>query len=311
MVQSTVQEAVTGYGHQLYATAFTEVGTPRLLPGCGGWVIEREIRGSSARDAMGCYPIFVCQDWSRLNADLNQLGRDLVSLTVVTDPLADISEAALCEAFPHLMVRYKNHLLVRLGSSPETFVHPHHMRNAAKALRTVRVKQGAPSAELLTTWITLYGNLIARHNISGLTAFSAASFAVQFQVPGLVVQWAEAEGEIVGMVLWYLHGRHAYYHLGAYSAAGYELKCSYALFLTAIESFASSGIQILCLGAGAGLVSSGVDGLTRFKQGWSNATKSVHLCGRVFDLERYQEICRVRNVFTEDYFPAYRRGELP
>ena len=53
-----------GYLSQEYAAAFAEFGTARRLPRSGGWLIERPIAGTDDRDAMGCYPLFSCADWS-------------------------------------------------------------------------------------------------------------------------------------------------------------------------------------------------------------------------------------------------------
>src|SRR5262249_40272003 len=101
-----------------------------------------------------------------------------------------------------------------------------------------------------------------------------------------------------------------YYHLGAYSDAGYHLRASYALMRAAIDRFADEGLQWLSLGAGAGARGDTTDGLTRFKQGWANGTRPVYLCGRIFDRERYHALVRARGITRSDYFPAYRSGEF-
>jgi hypothetical protein len=38
---------------------------------------------------MGCYPLFACQEWSQLNADLEGVAGELVSLALVTDPFGE------------------------------------------------------------------------------------------------------------------------------------------------------------------------------------------------------------------------------
>src|SRR3990172_4731763 len=81
----TTENAVTGYLHPGHAASLAEFGTPRPLPHSGGWLLERTIPGSESRDAMGCYPLFACRDWSRLPMDLEDLARDLVSVSLVTD----------------------------------------------------------------------------------------------------------------------------------------------------------------------------------------------------------------------------------
>ena len=84
----------SGYGHPSYAASFAEFGTPRRLTRSGGWLLERSIPHAEARDAMGCYPLFVCQDWRGLEADLDEID-DLVSVSLVTDPFGDHDEALL------------------------------------------------------------------------------------------------------------------------------------------------------------------------------------------------------------------------
>ena len=96
----------------------------------------------------------------------------------------------------------------------------------------------------------------------------------------------------------------------AYSAAGYELRASFALFGYSIEYFAQHGIEWLDLGAGAGIGTDAKSGLNRFKQGWSTDTRTAYFCGRIFDQERYQEIIKAMNVGPTNYFPAYRAGEF-
>jgi len=77
---------MNGYAHPLYAQSLREFGTPRELQHCGGWVLKRAVPGGSAHDAMGCYPLFACRDWSQLHVDLEQLEPDIVALSLVTDP---------------------------------------------------------------------------------------------------------------------------------------------------------------------------------------------------------------------------------
>ncbi len=77
---------LTGYVHPDYARSFADYGSPRELTHCGAWVLERPIPGSPYRDAMGCYPLFDCRDWSGLKADLDELAAEAVSICLVTDP---------------------------------------------------------------------------------------------------------------------------------------------------------------------------------------------------------------------------------
>ncbi len=143
-----------------------------------------------------------------------------------------------------------------------------------------------------------------------MAAFSPAAFARQFEVPGLVIFRASYRGAPAGMLLWYVQGEVAYYHLGAFGPLGYELQSSFALFWHAIEYFGAGGLRWLDLGAGAGVNGDASDGLSRFKRGWSTGTRTAYFCGRIFDPKAYARIARARGVADTGYFPAYRKGEF-
>lgn len=229
---------------------------------------------------------------------------------MVTDPFGNYDEDYLRHSFKDKVIRFKEHFVTDLEQRMESFVQPHHQRNARKALQALEVERCAEPVCLLEDWNRLYSNLVARHNIRGLSAFSRASFAAQFRVPGLVAFQAQREGRIVGMTLWYLHKNVAYYHLAAYSGEGYELRASFALFWTAMKYFSGAGVSLLTLGAGAGATNDVSDGLTRFKHGWSTGTRPTYLCGRIFNAELYAELTRARGIGETAYFPAYRSGEF-
>lgn len=302
---------MNGYSHPGYAASLAEFGTPRLLPGSGGWLIERPIAGVPYRDAMGCYPLFACEDWSELQADLDRLGNDVVSVAIVADPFGDHDPAQLRKCFPDLVTPFKEHMVTDLSRPPESFVDSQHRRKALKALERLDVEHCADATLFVDEWNKLYANLIDRHGIRGLTAFSATSFRAQLHVPGISVFRAIHDNETVGMTLWYIDRGVAYYHLGAYSDAGYELAASFALFWHVVHYFSNHGLQWLNLGAGAGLAGdSQTDGLSRFKRGWATDTRSAYFCGRILDHSKYAEAVRTSQTGDTDYFPAYRKGEF-
>lgn len=301
----------TGYLHPLYADSLSEFGTPYELPRCKGWILKRQIPGISDHDAMGCYPLFACQDWSQLHADLENIGDELVCLSLVTDPCGDYDETYLRECFKDLVVPYKEHFMADLHYPLDSFVSRHHLRYARKALETVQVEQLSKPEEFIREWISLYSNLISRHGITGISLFSEAVFRKQMRVPGIVAFRAFIKKSTLGMTLWYHQGGVGYYHLGAYSNLGYASRASYALFRHALEYFAARGIRQLGLGAGAGVKATEKDGLSRFKKGWSNTTRTAYFCGRIFDRRRYGLILEDKRLLRHsDYFPAYRKGEF-
>ncbi len=308
--QATAHTVVTGYQHRSYADSLSEFGTVRELPLCGGWILDRTIAGTTYADAMGCYPIFCCRDWSKLGQDLDQIGDELVSITMVTDPFGEYDPSFLKECFKDLVVPFKNHFVVDLETPFETLATAHHRRNARKALEEVEVDICANPSELLDDWRKLYSVLKERHRITGIAAFSDSCFEKQLAVPGIVAIRARHKDATVGIVLWYVQENRAYYHLGAYSPLGYELKASFALFYMSIRHFSELGLRWLNLGAGAGVDSDGTEGLSRFKEGWSNSSRSTYLCGRIFDHAAYSKIVETKNIGATHYFPAYRKGEF-
>ena len=103
------------------------------------------------------------------------------------------------------------------------------------------------------------------------------------------------------MLVWYVQGDVAYYHLGASSEEGYDLRSSYAAFWASVAFFQDE-MKALSLGAGAG-VEDEEDGLTRFKKGWANGTLRTYLCGVVLDEKKYEKLAEGKDT---DFFPAYR-----
>jgi Acetyltransferase (GNAT) domain len=300
----------SGYAHPAYASALEEFGHARELIHSGGWILERGIPGTEARDAMGCYPLFACRDWSALKHDLTIIGEDLVSLVIVADPFGEFSDNLLRDTFDDVVIPFKEHFVVDLTQRPESFVHDHHRRNARKALRDLTVDEPSDLAECIEEWDALYAQLVQRHGIKGIARFSRKSFLQQFKVPGINVFRARQGGQTVGMSLWYLREAIAYYHSAAYSDSGYSLGASFGLFWRAFEKFAHSDVRWIDLGSSAGVSVAAGDGLARFKSGWSNATRLTYLCGKIFDKAKYYELTEAKGSGGTRYFPAYRDGEF-
>lgn len=305
---------MNGYSSPEYAESLAEFGTAERLPRSGGYYLKRPIGDESGFDGMSCYPLFDCRDWPGLADDLQSLEGQLVTLTAVITPLARVGLDALSEWFPDLARPFKDHYVieyptgsgVRQGAAQ--FASRHHRYYARRALRDVDVQQVRDPRQLLKEWVTLYGHLIARHNLSGLHAFSPLAFQHQLATPGIVAFRAVKNHETVAAQLWYQDKEVAYSHLFAANATGYETNAAYALYWHAIDYFADK-VRWVNLGgaAGAGNHQSGLD---FFKRGWSNQVRPALLCGRILDRNQYETLCRQRGVGHQEYFPAYRHGEL-
>jgi hypothetical protein len=279
------------------------------LPKGGGWLLKRVISGADV-DAMGTYPLFACSDWQSLKSDFNQLGKSVVSVVIVTDPFGEYNEPLLRDCFGELVTPFKFHFINDLSRPLEGSISKHHARNVCIGIRQGIVERCEDPSSHLDDWVHLYSLLIQRHQISGIRAFSPNSFAKQLKVPGMVCFRAIRGRQTVGIILWYVQNGVAYYHLGAYTDEGYQLRASFALFRKALEYFAASGLKYANLGAGAGLGTAAEDGLSRFKRGWSTSVRTAYLCGRIFDRQEYDYLVRARGVGATDYFPAYRKREF-
>jgi hypothetical protein len=298
-----------GYMHPEYAQSLAEFGTPRLLPRCGGWILERRIPGFPHQDAMGCYPLFCCRDWSQLYADLEEIGEELVSLALVTDPFGEYDTAYLHHCFKDIVIPFKEHFIVDLRRPLNEIGGKRRRKHARRALRTVQVEVCQEPIQFVETWVSLYANLIERHNIRGIRAFSRTNFAKQLSLPGVVVLQAMYEGRVIAAQLYLIQGNVVHCHLGASTEIGYEVGATYALDWFSIEYFADKA-RWLNLGGGAGIQSDGTDGLRQYKQGWATETRTAYFCGRIFNEDRYSEIVRAKEIRSTNYFPAYRSGEF-
>jgi hypothetical protein len=297
---------MNGYLNPLYVESLSEFGTPRKLPLSDGWILERSIRGFPYRDAMGCYPLFFCQDWSHVHSDLNNLESELVSLSLVADPFGKYDVDLLRQCFD-VAIPFKQHFVADV--SKPLHLPRNHRYYSRKALEEVTVELCADPAQYLDEWTDLYGALAKRRGIQGINAFSKNAFAKQLCIPGLVMFRGLHHGSPVGAYLWYVQDDVAYGHLGAVNEVGQSLMASYAILWTATDYLATK-VHWIDHGAGAGIRSDGKDGLSQFKRGWSTETRTAYFCGRIFDRQKYDEVVKASGVGQTEYFPAYREGEF-
>lgn len=305
-----VKMQALGYLDPTYAQSMAADGRPVSLAKSGGWIIVRQIPGSHLKDAMAPHPFLVCRDWRGLIDDLAVLDPLLVSLVAVTDPLAEVKKSELQEIFHHLVRPYKEHFIMDLSRPLESFIHPHHLRWARRALRNVEVELCAEPLAHLKEWLDLYDNLIRRHEIRGLARLTEESLRLQFQINGLSVFRARRDGNTIGMILCMVEGEHGYFHLGAYNEAGYRSKASYALVWSIFQHFAGTDLKSLNIGAGAGAFGDADDGLTAFKRGWASGTRMTYLCGAIIDAKAYARLSVPEQAGAALYFPPYRGGEF-
>lgn len=301
-----------GYFDYKYSSSLSHIGKPLFLPQAGGYLLERAIpEARGFIDLKGPYPLMCLMDWSKLSADIEALERNdsFVTISLVTDPFGniDVSDLKLC--FPDICFPYKNHYFIDLDMdlfSNLPVAHKRNIKYAAKRIVVSRVN-AFEKKNALIKWVKLYEYLKKRHNIHGPADFSERSFKTQFEVPGLIIYQARISGDTVGMLLWYVQNKIAYYHLAAYSRDGYESKASFALFEYSVKEMKEVfGLRWCSLGAGSGVVAlENEDGLTRFKKGWATGTKTVYFCGRILNLNEYKKLVCKSKCQDSDLFPAY------
>jgi len=300
---------VLGYANSAYARSLAEFGTPRELPRSGGWILERDIPGTPLRDAMGCYPLLVCRDWTGLRADLEELAArgSLVSLGVVPDLFGAHDPRLLEECFGDVVIPFKEHFVTDMQRPLAESVSRHHRKYARKALQEIECDVVADAPGFLDEWVELHRNLVARHDAKGIRAYSPRAFSVQLAIPGMVVVRARHRGVTVGAQLWFQHQDIAYGHVLAFNQAGYDEGAPYALYWFALEHFMGK-VRWCTMGGVSGTDVALSGGLSQFKRGWATTTRTAYFCGRVFDRAKYDELVLAKGRAPDGFFPAYRRS---
>jgi hypothetical protein len=297
-----------GYRSRAYAEALGMAEGIIELPASGGQLLTRRLQGRNLTDACGAYPVFSCATPSRLGEDIGGLGDDLVSVTLVADPLTPWDTAALAELFP-VMRALADHYVIDLGQ-PGHRPSSHHRRKLRQAAgHNTEIRIEADPLALAPQWTNLYAVLIGQVGITGLRRFSPEIFRRMLAVPGTVLFTAWDGGTLLGADWYFEDGDRIYAHLSAYAESGYARAVSYPMMDAALRHFAARGARVLDLG-GVPLVEGGGRGLAQFKQGWSTRTLPCRLCGRVLNPARYAELTAAASPLSAEYFPRYRHGEF-
>jgi len=299
---------IRAYLHPSYVGSLAGHGSPRRLTNSGGWILEREIPGSHRRDAMGPYPVFCCDDWHGLAADLDEL-RDsgFVSVVAVTDPMLDAATPAELGAFD-VARPFKTHYLTDLTVPSEQAVSGHHRSCVRRAARKLDWDRPHDTPAHLEEWCALYEHLAARHAITGLRRFSVEAFRAMLALPGAILMRALYQGKVVGAQLFLIHDNVAHAHLAAFDETGYRLGASYLLDWAALDELRHR-VRYINWGGGAGLAETDTSGLAQYKQGWATDRRITYLLGSILDRAAYNRLTGLDNA-DSSYFPAYRTGEF-
>lgn len=296
------------YSDKQYAESLREWGEPHYLPNAQGWILKRSIGDTGFQDAMGCYPLYSCTEWAGLPEDVLAQQQMLVSLVLVTDPFGHINETILAPMDPEAFFHFKNHYIVNLDGELDRGISSHHRYYARRVLRRFNVMKIENPELIKADWLKLYAQLIARHGINGIAAFSPEAFRAQLAMDSMQIFAAYDGKQVLGIQLWMDDGQYVYHHLGAYAEAGYKHGVSYGLLWFALHWFQDQNRVAADLGGGAGTQRKN-DGLTAFKKGWTARTEPVFLVGKILNPAIYEKLTGSVSA-TDSYFPAYRAGEF-
>lgn len=299
---------LTGYKHPNYALSLSEFGEPISLPKCGGYLLKRVIPNSQAYDAMGCYPLFACSDWSMLGEDLNLLDDQLVSLAVVTDPFGQYDVKMLQGIFRDRVFAFKTHFVTDLTRPNTDFISGHRRRMALRALRKMEVEIISEPVQYVDEWTRLYSHLIDHHHVQGIRAYSHAAFTIQFGLPNTYYVRAIINNQPIGAQVCFLQDNVVHCHLAAFTEAGYDFGASYALDWASIDYFTGKA-HWYNMGGGVGVNAESNDGLSLYKRGWASDTRTAYFCGRIINQKLYESIALQFPKTNSSYFPVYRDGE--
>jgi hypothetical protein len=226
---------MTGYLHRLYAKSLSEFGTPVELPQCGGRLLERAIPNSDLKDAIGCYPLFCCTDWTKVPADIQQVKHRYVTISVVPDPFAPITAADLSQYF-QLVKPFKKHFIIDASNSSDQHITRHHQYYARRALKQMRVRLVDDPKTCLDEWGMPLPNSDRASPPSRHQGLSKTAFAGQFELTGTgCFSRAKTENCRNASVVYSI--RRCLSHLGASDQEGALLGAAYALHWSAINEF--------------------------------------------------------------------------
>jgi len=288
------------YAGLAYASSLSHIGQPLALPEWGGHVLTRPTPDGDRQDAVGPYPLTLLSPQPDLPAGLERLkAGGLVSVVIVLAAAAAPPAGALSLAFD-LVRPFKTHHVHdrRLGPPAYGKHHRYEIRRAHARVEAREIALG----DHLPDWTGLYGQLIQRHDLTGLHAFPDSHHLALTVLPGLRTFGAFIDGRLASAHLFVTHQGRAISHLAASSAEGYAAGAAYAVNDLALDRL--EDCETINFGGGAGAGDDATDGLSRFKAGFANTAESALLCGAVLDPAAYRALGTGRE--DSGFFPAYR-----
>jgi transposase-like protein len=266
------QVASHPYCSERYARALEEPGvSAQHVPEWDTYVLVRNGR-SGTRQAVGIRPLATLDPACDLRAGLETLRRaGVTSVSLVTDPLSSPERAHLEQVFDTCHVFKENYVVDR-----ELRVHisKRHRNRINKARRGAEIRE-IELADYLPRWFELYEHNVANRQIP--QPFLPSYYEGVAGLPGLRTVAVTVDQEVVTITIWVRHGDTLYFLDGASSAEGLAAGASYVAFAHIVESW--DDCPCIFLGGAADYYDDRLDGLARFKRGFSNGSAINYLCG--------------------------------
>lgn len=281
------------FNREEYAAGLRHLGQPDLRPGAPGAMLRRQIDSSTRFDGLGPWPYLWIDDDQQLS-DLRGVFRDLVTLTIVTQPGYRPGSSIEDTVF------FKEHYVFDPGRQfPE--MSKKTRKQVRRGLETYEFDVSTDIKQRLEV-AALYRDLKHRRRLAGgFFDFPRSHFEILAGLPeALFVRVRQADrvdavacGVVFGDWIQLLHI--------AISDTGLRGSASYALMFGLLD-YAKTHGRTLCLG---GIPRDGNEGLIRFKVRWSNRRAPVFLLRIINDRSTYAELSA--GLTRSDYFPGYRQ----
>ena len=298
----------SAYQHSDYASSFDDGADSLYLEHCDGWLLRRQIDGTNFTDLANPYPMFSCKNLTAIDADINDLDTtSTISLVLRTDAFSEYDVSSKLPGFDQIR-RFKTHQIANLDQPWRSFARRTCRRNAASAQTIFEIRRvGQPVNYAQHLW-DLNQVVLKRRSAVQIMPLTQATLTAQLSLPGVSLFVARNQQGIQAIACFMEVGDYAYAHLLGASDESRSQSVIYGLYGCALDYY-QERVQAIDFGGNAGLTEDNQDGVTRFKQGWCNQTRSSYLCCKILNRDLYQELCSRSGSEASSFFPAYRAAQ--
>lgn len=255
-----------------YAGALESPGAWRLrVEEWNTYVLVRE-GPAGTRHATGFKPYASLDFDCQLEAGLESLRRaQISSVSLVTDPMWAPRLSRLTRAFDRCHVFKEYYLHDR--DAENRAASKRHRNKVNRARRSGEIEE-ISLADALDSWLDLYQKKVNDRQID--QPFSTSYFEQLSRMSGLRTVAFLVKGELAAITLWIEYGDVLYFLDAASSPTGHENLGGYLAFNHAVSQV--SDCRYVLLGGSADFYDDRLDGVAKFKRGFSNGSITCHLC---------------------------------